>query len=99
MDLNSATLSPVVNYLSYNAFCAGHAQAKDGSIWFAGGDPQSSNRTNGITFLVSGIDRLLSYTGGDGTDAGVGTWTDLGIQPGGKRWYPTVVTLGNGEYV
>lgn len=88
-----------MNYLAYNAFCAGHSQGKDGSIWVAGGDAQTSNNTDGTTFLVDGLSQLLNYIGGNGTTGTVGKWKDLGVRAGGKRWYPTVVTLGNGEYV
>jgi hypothetical protein len=82
--------------MTYNAFCAGHTQGKDGSIWMVGGDAQSSNKTDGTTFLYDGRNRIRTYTPASSA-SGIGAWSEDNTMTGGNRWYPTAVTMGNGE--
>ncbi|KAJ3115953.1 hypothetical protein HK100_001196 [Physocladia obscura] len=112
VDPDAGAISYVVNPLKYNAFCAGHSQAADGGIHVIGGDRQSSsysydhsNATNYLdysvvdseTFLFTGIDRIRSYHLPE-TDADIltGSGWDESLQMSTDRWYPTVVTLGDG---
>ncbi|KAJ1553957.1 hypothetical protein HK405_006422 [Cladochytrium tenue] len=109
IDLNSEPLQVVVNGPTYNAFCAGHAQAADGSVWVIGGDAQLSNFTNGTTFLWNGLEKIRTYepvqqvAWGDSYPAlsdAHGMWNEsYGDMDGGKRWYPTVVTMYDGDII
>ncbi|KAJ3105513.1 hypothetical protein HDU97_007992 [Phlyctochytrium planicorne] len=101
MDLTEPELKPVIlKDLKTNAFCAGHAQAADGSVWVIGGDRQNS--TDNADFnLLPGIDgRRKLVPPGDGENAAKWVNEDqLGIMDGGARWYPTVVTMYDGVIV
>ncbi|KAI9346266.1 hypothetical protein BDR26DRAFT_916681 [Obelidium mucronatum] len=91
------TKSPV----KYNAFCGGHSQAADGGIYVVGGDRQISTTThdaskqedvslaNNATFLFNGIDRIRKFS------PATGVW-DESVQMTTARWYPTVLTQGDG---
>ncbi|ORY33599.1 hypothetical protein BCR33DRAFT_702597 [Rhizoclosmatium globosum] len=110
IDPDAGTIDPKVNALSYNAFCAGHSQGANGEIWVVGGDRQFSTTSfdasiydangnpptgdpAGNTFLNPGIDRIRKFTPGDGA---AGTW-DESVQMSSGRWYPTVVTMYDGD--
>ncbi|KAJ3027859.1 UNVERIFIED_CONTAM: hypothetical protein HDU68_002948 [Siphonaria sp. JEL0065] len=106
IDTNKGSISYALNSIQYNAFCAGHSQAADGGIHVVGGDRQMSSTTHDAstqadpsvedngTFLRNGIDRIRKYTpNADGT---VGKW-DESVQMTTPRWYPTVLTMGDGD--
>jgi hypothetical protein len=107
IDLSQDPLIPIVNGPATNAFCAGHSQAADGSVWVIGGDAQDSNNTDGSTFMLDGRDDIRKYipiTASDGTSPlpslqeKHGDWdVTPGKMTGGYRWYPTVVTMADGE--
>ncbi|KAI9346265.1 hypothetical protein BDR26DRAFT_856177 [Obelidium mucronatum] len=106
IDSDAGSISYVPNPMTYNAFCAGHSQAADGGIHVVGGDRQMSSTTHDAstqkdpsvedsgTFLRNGIDRIRKYTAA--ADGGVGTW-DESVQMTTPRWYPTVLTMGDGD--
>ncbi|KAJ3286907.1 hypothetical protein HDU79_006127 [Rhizoclosmatium sp. JEL0117] len=93
--------------VKYNAFCAGHSQAADGGVWVVGGDPQEStptydasiaeNKPDDKTFLFYGIDRVRKFNLGPSASAAdvKGTW-DEDAKMTTARWYPTVLTQGDG---
>ncbi|KAJ3136546.1 hypothetical protein HK100_001639 [Physocladia obscura] len=109
IDPDVGSISYVVNPLLYNAFCAGHSQAADGGIHVIGGDYQSSSflsdhsygpnysMVDNETFLFNGIDRIRLYElPSTNTDIESGSgWTEELVMTT-ARWYPTVVTLGDG---
>ncbi|KAI9359239.1 hypothetical protein DFJ73DRAFT_817500 [Zopfochytrium polystomum] len=109
IDLNQEPLQAVVNGPSTNAFCAGHAQAANGQVWMIGGDAQLSNFTNGTTFLWDGLSKIRTYNPvgqvplGDPNPslaARHGSWNEsFRDMDGGKRWYPTVVTMYDGDII
>ncbi|KAJ3027861.1 UNVERIFIED_CONTAM: hypothetical protein HDU68_002950 [Siphonaria sp. JEL0065] len=103
IDSNAGSISYTNNNpVKYNAFCAGHSQAADGGVHVVGGDRQMSTTTHdaskddpfeavadNATFLWNGIDRIRKFT------PSTGVW-DESVQMTTARWYPTVVTLGDG---
>ncbi|KAJ3065804.1 hypothetical protein HDU98_010828 [Podochytrium sp. JEL0797] len=106
IDPTAGTISPTVNALYYNAFCAGHSQGANGEIHVVGGDPQSASiyQDNSITnatftdnsfvdsgtFLVNGVKNVRQFYPGNGS------WYENVTMSTG-RWYPTVVTMGDGD--
>ncbi|KAJ1557072.1 hypothetical protein HK405_000913, partial [Cladochytrium tenue] len=84
--------------LAYNAFCNGHAQAADGSIFVVGGDKAPLSYPNGTTFLFDGRKRQRFFTPSDATTSDVyhqGTWDETASMSS-QRWYPTVVIMADG---
>ncbi|KAJ1536058.1 hypothetical protein HK405_015398, partial [Cladochytrium tenue] len=101
IDLLRGPTQPLTFPLQYNAFCSGHAQAADGSIFVVGGDAQDSNFTDGTTFLVDGRERMRFFYPNnvslyDNTQQG--TWNES-IAMSTRRWYPTVVTMSDGDFI
>ncbi|KAJ3215611.1 hypothetical protein HDU67_000209 [Dinochytrium kinnereticum] len=101
LDLTKDTLTPtILRDLTTNPFCAGHAQAADGSVWLFGGDRQNSSNPEIGFNLENGIEgrrRLVPTSGGDG----IPKWENEdihGIMDGKARWYPTVVTMYDGVF-
>ncbi|KAI8613783.1 hypothetical protein BC830DRAFT_1169966 [Chytriomyces sp. MP71] len=103
LDLDKNAISNTLAPIKYNAFCAGHSQAADGGVHVIGGDMSASstlidasknyplqNSTDAGTFLYAGIDRMRHY------DPVSGQWDESNTMTTG-RWYPTVVTLGDGS--
>jgi len=77
-----------------NAFCGGHAMLGDGSILFVGGDARND------TGLKDGRKTIRQYNPclpGKCTDT-KGGFTEL-YQMSTERWYPTIVTLGDGNAI
>ncbi|KAI9346263.1 hypothetical protein BDR26DRAFT_128214 [Obelidium mucronatum] len=107
IEPDAGFISYVLNPITYNAFCAGHSQAADGGIHVVGGDRQMSTPTHDASkqvdpsvtdsqsFLFNGIDRIRKYT--PEASGGVGKW-DESVQMTTPRWYPTVVTMGDGDW-
>ena len=87
---NPATRSPVANgqsFSGYNPFCCGQSFLGDGRLFVAGG------YKSGDPFRASSADqvRLVSVSGTSVTwDSSFGKMQNV-------RWYPTLVTLGNGN--
>ncbi|KAI9346264.1 hypothetical protein BDR26DRAFT_128390 [Obelidium mucronatum] len=106
IDSNAGSINYTLNPHTYNAFCAGHSQAADGSIFVVGGDKQSSTTTHDASkqedpsatdiksFLFNGIDRIRKYS--LAPNEPIGTW-DESVQMTTARWYPTVLTMGDGD--
>lgn len=98
-DCNGLTLSAVPSP-PFDAFCAGHSQLIDGRVLFAGG---TDDFPAGVTHHGAHFPGLR--------DAAIWnprsrTWTSVapmvpepGKTTGGGRWYPTLVTLGDGKVV
>ncbi|WP_242424047.1 PA14 domain-containing protein, partial [Frankia sp. EI5c] len=68
-------------------FCVGHTQLPDGRILLAGGTAAYPTATENYY----GLDRTYIF------DPIAGTYEILGDMPGGGHWYPTLVSLGNGD--
>ncbi|RKO90455.1 hypothetical protein BDK51DRAFT_35389 [Blyttiomyces helicus] len=83
-----------------NSFCGGHVQMGNGSILVVGGDQQQWTDESGNHFLVSGGKKKRVYTPCGPTDYGCtnGTWTSYPDMTT-SRWYPTVVTLKDGNQI
>ncbi|KAJ3143743.1 hypothetical protein HK101_003135, partial [Irineochytrium annulatum] len=98
VDEAGGSISMVTKALQYNAFCSGHSQAADGSIWMIGGDPREFIDDNNNTIMADGLTVKRNYALNDNSPAGTGTWSE-GTMAGGpgvmtsQRWYPTVATL------
>jgi hypothetical protein len=85
-----------------DVFCAGHAFLTDGRLLVGGGTKDWGGSPDGHA-------HNLDFIGEHGCwiySPRARTWRrvrDLGFQPGrntgGGRWYPTLVTLGNGEVI
>ncbi|KAJ3144293.1 hypothetical protein HK101_002733, partial [Irineochytrium annulatum] len=99
IDEANLKISMVTKPLAYNAFCAGHSQAADGSIWMIGGDPRTFTNPDGTTLMADGLKVKRNYKLSDTTAAGTGTWLESNqLDPTfgdmlTERWYPTVATL------
>ncbi|KAI8607891.1 hypothetical protein BC830DRAFT_1072599, partial [Chytriomyces sp. MP71] len=98
LNLQNNSISFVLNPLRFNAFCAGHSQKADGGIYVIGGDRtfthDASVQTNvsepdDQTFLFYGIQSIRTFTIENGWDESQTMTTE--------RWYPTVVTMGDGD--
>ncbi|KAI8607225.1 glyoxal oxidase N-terminus-domain-containing protein [Chytriomyces sp. MP71] len=102
LDLDKDSISYSVAPLKYNAFCAGHSQAADGGVHVIGGDQSASStlmdasinypnqdKIDDGTFIFAGLNRIRHF------DPVSRKW-DEGETMTSKRWYPTVVTLGDG---
>jgi Domain of unknown function (DUF1929) len=70
--------------LQHNLFCSGHVLLKTGQVLFAGGN----NGGAGVRYLGTRTSYLF--------DSDANTWT-RGQDMAGARWYPSLVTLGNGN--
>ena len=73
-----------VNNTSVNVFCSGHAFLPDGRLFIAGGHAGSDG--DGIT------DAFIFNSSNN-------TWTQTNLPMSAGRWYPSAVTVGNGEIV
>ncbi|KAI8613807.1 hypothetical protein BC830DRAFT_1169954 [Chytriomyces sp. MP71] len=101
ISLKDNSISFTLNHIKTNAFCAGHAQMADGGVYVIGGDRQSSTPTHDAsknanvsepddqTFLFYGINRVRTFSLEKGWDESYEMSTE--------RWYPTVVTMGDGD--
>ncbi|HXQ71603.1 MAG TPA: galactose oxidase-like domain-containing protein [Pyrinomonadaceae bacterium] len=80
-DVGAGTTTQV-NNTSVNVFCSGHAFLPDGRLLIAGGHAGSDG--DGITdaFIFNGSNN---------------TWTQTNLPMSAGRWYPSAVTVGNGE--
>jgi hypothetical protein len=88
---------PILN----NPFCGGHASMADGSILVVGGDNRSISLIGSDEFqVVNGRQGMRIYHPCDieANPGCVGTW-DIKPSMSSERWYPTVVTLGDGSNV
>lgn len=77
-------------------FCGGHASMADGSILVVGGD----NNTNHAGTSTDGRQSIRTYTPcpvGSAADC-IGRWDDKESMST-QRWYPTIVTLGDGSNI
>ncbi|KAJ3236287.1 hypothetical protein HDU81_010964 [Chytriomyces hyalinus] len=103
LDTEKGEISFQTAPLKYNAFCAGHSQGADGIIHVIGGDHSASttlmdassnwplqNKTDAGTFLYDGINKIRTF------DPKTKTWDESNDMTTG-RWYPTVVTMGDGS--
>jgi hypothetical protein len=105
MDLKQDPIQPIIHSLRTNAFCAGHSQGANGEVWVVGGDAQDSNKTDGTTFLTDGRKKIRSFapsvvSNEGGGVSSYGIWTETyPDMAGGNRWYPTVVTMGDGDLI
>ncbi len=100
-----------VQTLHYNPFCAGHALCTDGSLFVAGG--HAADQGGGDTFfwaifgsfLTGGLTLLLPQGAGSGDSKKVhvvrhendSTIWNQHEEMRNARWYPTCITLANGE--
>lgn len=84
-DPNTNTFSPVTT--PWDAFCSGHAFLADGRLLVAGGT-QDYPRTAGQTFAGT----RKGYVFNPATSSYTAV-PDMSV----GRWYPTLVTLGNGN--
>ena len=82
-DPNSGVITDV-NVTNRNLFCSGHAFLPDGRLFVAGG--HDTRDGDGIT------DSFIF-------DSSNNTWTQMTPQMTQGRWYPSAVTVGNGEIV
>jgi hypothetical protein len=91
----AAVSIPIAN----NPFCAGHAQMADGSILVIGGDNKSVPLA-GAQKIVDGRQGVRIYhpCHNASESACVGKWEIL-PEMTTRRWYPTVVTLANGNQI
>ncbi|KAI8834648.1 hypothetical protein BJ741DRAFT_609609 [Chytriomyces cf. hyalinus JEL632] len=102
MDTEKGQISFKPAPIKYNAFCAGHSQGADGIIHVIGGDHSASstlmdasknwpmqNKTDAGTFLFDGVSKIRTF------DPKTNTWDESKDMTSG-RWYPTVVTMGDG---
>ena len=80
-DVNSGVFTQVDN-TTKNAFCSGHAFLPDGRLLIAGGH----DGTDGW-----GIRDAFIF------DPASNTWIQTNLPMAQGRWYPSAVTLGNGE--
>ena len=82
-DVGAGTTTQV-NNTSVNEFCSGHAFLPDGRLLIAGGHAGSDG--DGIT------DAFIFNSSNN-------TWTQTSLPMAAGRWYPSAVTVGNGEIV
>jgi hypothetical protein len=112
-DVDSQTIVDIAAAHSpdYNAFCSGHAFLADGRILVAGGqlpspDPNQDEHQHGN--MAGGGERRCAVFKplSAGSLQGIpGAWeeiTPMNLDPSGDansggRWYPTLVTLSNGD--
>ena len=80
-DVGAGTTTQV-NNTSVNVFCSGHAFLPDGRLLIAGGHAGSDG--DGIT------DAFIFNSSNN-------TWTQTNLPMSAGRWYPSAVTVGNGE--
>jgi len=82
-DVDAGTTTQV-NNTSVNEFCSGHAFLPDGRLLIAGGHAGSDG---------DGINDAFIFNSSNNT------WTQTNLPMSAGRWYPSAVTLGNGEIV
>jgi len=82
-DVGAGTTTQV-NNTTVNEFCSGHAFLPDGRLLIAGGHAGSDG--DGIT------DAFIFNSSNN-------TWTQTNLPMSAGRWYPSAVTVGNGEIV
>ncbi|MBT8101519.1 MAG: tandem-95 repeat protein, partial [Gammaproteobacteria bacterium] len=82
-DPSAGTLSPAPPF-GYNAFCNAHVSTADGRIFFSGGTVDNLNN--------------VGLTNADIYDPVANTFSPVPDMNAG-RWYPSMVTLGNGDIV
>ena len=80
-DVGAGTTTQV-NNTTVNEFCSGHAFLPDGRLLIAGGHAGSDG--DGIT------DAFIFNSSNN-------TWTQTNLPMSAGRWYPSAVTVGNGE--
>lgn len=83
MSATNGTVTPL--FLKLNAFCSGLALKKDGVPLVVGGDNGSSISQGNV--LMNGRQGIREYTS---------TGWNIMPQMTTERWYPTVLTLGDG---
>jgi chitodextrinase len=82
-DVGAGTTTQV-NNTSVNEFCSGHAFLPDGRLLVAGGHAGTDG---------DGIPDAFIFNSSNNT------WTQTNLPMSAGRWYPSAVTLGNGEIV
>lgn len=80
-DVGAGTTTQVDN-TSVNEFCSGHAFLPDGRLLIAGGHAGTDG--DGINDAF-----IFNYSNN--------TWTQTNLPMSAGRWYPSAVTVGNGE--
>jgi hypothetical protein len=80
-DVGAGTTTQV-NNTSVNEFCSGHAFLPDGRLLIAGGHAGSDG---------DGINDAFIFNSSNNT------WTQTNLPMAAGRWYPSAVTVGNGE--
>ncbi len=99
-NLGGGTLIETIGSPTTDVFCAGHALLGDGRLLVAGGTKEWGGEHAGHGHLLNFLGEYGSWIYHPRTRQ----WTrvrDLSFEPGqpdgGGRWYPTLVTLANGE--
>jgi hypothetical protein len=82
-DVGAGTTTQV-NNTSVNVFCSGHAFLPDGRLLIAGGHAGSDGDGIADAFIFNSSNN---------------TWTQTNLPMSAGRWYPSAVTVGNGEIV
>jgi chitodextrinase len=82
-DVGAGTTTQV-NNTSVNEFCSSHAFLPDGRLLVAGGHAGTDG---------DGINDAFIF------DSSNNTWTQTNLPMSAGRWYPSAVTVGNGEIV
>src|SRR5262249_55530634 len=75
------------SYTNFNPFCAGQSFLGDGRLFVAGG------YKSGDPFRASAADQVRTVR----ADAAQAFWDSSYVKMNNVRWYPTVVTLANGN--
>ncbi|KAJ1562330.1 hypothetical protein HK096_011296 [Nowakowskiella sp. JEL0078] len=102
IDLLDAAGTPSSKYAKIsrsinNPFCGGHSQMIDGRIFMSGGDRESfTNPVTNQLMLTDGTNINRIYTPFDKNKTQTSPWTVTNAM-GSGRWYPSVITLNNGE--
>src|SRR5262249_38769912 len=86
-DPVTRTAGPKQDYTKYNPFCAGQSFLGDGRLFVAGGYKSSD------PLRVSAADQVRTVR----ADAAQAFWDPSYVKMNNIRWYPTVVTLANGN--
>ncbi|KAI9203470.1 uncharacterized protein BJ171DRAFT_475821 [Polychytrium aggregatum] len=97
-DPNS-NLYQVTPKMDYSPFCGHHVQMADGNVFVVGGDKSTIIPDNGNSYELDGhnMRRIYRPCPAGATNCTIGTW-DLSMGPmSTKRWYPTAVTLYDGN--
>lgn len=104
-NCNPSTWMPIRNVLSpwWDTFCCGHAMMGDGKLLVAGGTEDFPAEAEGIHSIhFTGNRNAASYTEFSTPPGGFIVCADMNFEPGrgqngGGRWYPTLLTLANGD--